>query len=171
MPVTAWETDVDRVRVVEDHGVRRDGIEVVEDGLHGDDGTERHHHPARTLGLLADHAVLHRDDFVLQPHLESTWPVARQHGIHICEPGALIRGGFHRDVEAKCARELAGDRLDQFEPVGPLIDQDDVGAVEFGSVGQEGRHRSGGAGRAAADVGDFDASDEITVSERRLDVS
>jgi hypothetical protein len=73
-------------------------------------------------------------------------------------------GGFDRDVEAKCPRELAGDRLDQFEAVGALVDQDDVRAVELRSMGQEGRQGAGSAGGSATDVGDFDASDAITFS-------
>jgi hypothetical protein len=112
-------------------------VEIIEDALHRNDRPERHHHPARTLRLLPDHPVTHGDQLVLQAHLEATRAEAGQHRVDIDEPGSLVGGGLHGDVEALRLRHLGSDRLDQIQPILSPIDQNDVRAVERSAMGQE----------------------------------
>ena len=70
--------DVDRVRVVEDPRAGAGDRDVVEDPLHHLDRAQRHEEAARTLRLLADHAVRERDPLVEHARLEAAGAVAGQ---------------------------------------------------------------------------------------------
>ena len=148
--------DVDRVGVVEDPRVRGDRGEVVGHVLHHGDRPQRHEEAARPLRLLADHTVLERDALVECAGLEPAWPEARQHRIDVAKPLTTVGRRGHSQVEAGVLGHLVGQQLDQGEPLGVQVDEDDLGAVELRPVVHERRHRSGGTRRASAEVGQLD---------------
>ena len=149
--------DVDRVGVVEDLRARRHLGQLGRHLLQHVDRAQRHEEPARPLRLLADHALRERDPLVVHARLEAAGPEARQHGVDVGQPGAPVGRGGDRDVEPAGARHPLGEPADQVEPLGVEVDQHDLRAVEVLARVEERGHRAGGAGGAAAEVGDLDA--------------
>jgi hypothetical protein len=113
-------------------------------------GPQRHHQAARALRLLPDHAVLERDPLVERARLEPARPEAGQHGVDVGQAAAHVRGGGHRDVQAGRLRHPGRHPAGDLQVVGVEVDEDELRAVELGSVVNEGRHRAGGPGVAAA---------------------
>ena len=93
MPGGRLGHDVDRVGVVEDPCPRSHLLQVGDDALQDVDGAQGHEEAARPLGLLADDAVGQRDALVQATGLETTGPIAAQHGVDVGQAGTPVGGG------------------------------------------------------------------------------
>ncbi len=148
--------DVDRVGVVEDPRIRGHVGEVRADLAHDLGRAQRHHQPARSLRLLADHAVLQRDALVHRPGREVARPETGQHGVDVGQSRAQVGRRGHRDVDSRRSRHLLGDPAGDLEVLGVQIDQHELRTVELRAMMHERRHRAWRSRRTAADIGDLD---------------
>ncbi len=115
--------DPDRVREVDDPGVRAGPPDPLGDVQHHRDRPQRLGEPARAGGLLPDAAALQRPGLVLQPGRLPADAQLEQHRVGALDARVEIGGGGDPSRMPLPGEDPPGQRADQLQPLGGGVDE------------------------------------------------
>src|SRR2546421_8541669 len=116
------------------------------------DRPQRHKEAARSLRLLANHAIFEWDAFIKIAGLKASRAKTRQDGIAVLQTFSPVRGSSDGQVEVSGPRHFLGEGLNDTQAFFIQIDEHDLRPIEIFALLDKRRHRAGGTGAAAPDV-------------------
>src|SRR5256885_6455788 len=150
-----FRDDVYRIRIVEEASTGTDGFHIFNDAFHDMDRAQRHKEAARSLRLLANHAIFKGDAFIKIASLKASRAKTRQDGIAVLQTFSPVRGSSDSQIETSGPRHFLGECLNDTQALFIQIDKHNLRPIEIFALLDKRGHCASRTGAASPNVRQF----------------
>src|SRR5436305_9853979 len=147
-----FRDDVYRIRIVEEASMGTGGFHIFNDAFHDMDRPQRHKEAARSLCLLANHAIFEWDAFIKIAGLKASRAKTRQDGIAVLQTFSPVRGSSDSQIETSGPRHFLGEYLNNTQALFIQIDKHNLRTIEIFALLDKRGHCASRTGAAPPDI-------------------
>src|SRR5437588_9409981 len=147
-----FRDNVYRIRIVEEASMRTHSFHIFNDTFHDMDRPQRHKEAARSLRLLANHAIFEWDAFIKIAGLKASRAKTRQDGIAVLQTFSPVRGSSNGQIETSGPCHFLGECLNNTQALFIQIYKHNLRPIEIFALLDKRGHRAGRTGAAPPDI-------------------